>query len=333
MAKISIIGGGSWGTAIAQTLSKNNHSILLYERITEVTESINKDRVNINYFPEIKLSKNITATNNIKETLSFSDYIFISVPTQFTGKIMKKIHNDINQEKIIISTAKGIEEKSFLRNSQIIEKYFDHNIAVLSGPTHAEEVISSLPSAAVVVSKDLKIAEKIQDLLMSRTFRIYTSDDLIGVELGGAVKNIIAIAAGIVEGLGYGDNTKAALITRGLAEIRRFGIYLGGKPLTFSGLTGMGDLVVTCTSHHSRNFRFGIEIGKGLSMEKALKKIKQTVEGIRTTSAVYDKARELNLDFDLPITNQIYQVLFNNKEPLDAVDELMLRDPKKELDI
>lgn len=200
---------------------------------------------------------------------------------------------------------KELKRSIFLRNSQIIKEYCNNKIAVLSGPTHAEEVIDGLPTAVVVASRDKEVAESIQDIMMSSTFRVYTNPDVVGVEMGGAVKNIIAVAAGIADGLGYGDNTMAALITRGLHEMSRLGVHFGGKLLTFAGLAGMGDLVVTCTSNHSRNRRFGIKVGKGMNTEEALSSVNQVVEGVRTTRAVYDWYQGKKLNFELPITSQI----------------------------
>jgi glycerol-3-phosphate dehydrogenase (NAD(P)+) len=245
---------------------------------------------------------------------------------------MKKIAPNISSEQIIISTAKGLEEETHLRNSEIIKKFCSARIAVLSGPTHSEEVIKGLPTAAVIASGDKEVAENIQELFMSSSFRFYTNSDVVGVELGGAVKNIIAVATGIGDGLGYGDNSRAALLTRGLTEMSRLGIYLGGKSLTFSGLAGMGDLVVTCNSMHSRNRRFGINIGKGMSVKEALAGVEQVVEGVKTTRSIYSWICEGDIEIELPITSQVYQVLFKNKDPLAAVNDLMLRGPKHELE-
>jgi len=256
----------------------------------------------------------------------------MAVPTHASREILEKLQGMIDDNQIIVSTAKGIEERTYNRNSQIIREYLDNPIIVLSGPTHAEEVIKSLPTAVVAASKDKKSAELIQEIMMSSKFRVYTNPDTVSVEIGGAIKNIIAIAAGIADGLGYGDNTKAALVTRGLHEMSRLGVTMGGKLLTFAGLTGMGDLVVTCASMHSRNRRLGIKIGQGLSLEEALYEVRQTVEGVRTTRALYDWYKSGEYDFDIPITKQIYKVLFNNKNPLKAVDDLMLRGPKHEIE-
>ncbi len=330
--KVSIIGGGSWGTAIAQVIANNGYPVKIYVRNSEQRDSINNNNLNEKYFPDFNLSKYIKATTSLEEVSSFANVIIMAVPTHASREILEKLQGMIDDNQIIVSTAKGIEERTYNRNSQIIREYLDNPIIVLSGPTHAEEVIKSLPTAVVAASKDKKSAELIQEIMMSSKFRVYTNPDTVSVEIGGAIKNIIAIAAGIADGLGYGDNTKAALVTRGLHEMSRLGVTMGGKLLTFAGLTGMGDLVVTCASMHSRNRRLGIKIGQGLSLEEALYEVRQTVEGVRTTRALYDWYKSGEYDFDIPITKQIYKVLFNNKNPLKAVDDLMLRGPKHEIE-
>lgn len=330
--KVAIIGGGSWGTAIAHLLAENNKQVLIYLRDSMQAEMINKNNVNQKYFPDHKLSPNIRATVDLEEAIKFSSIIFMAVPTSSTRFIMEKIQTLLTRDHVLISTAKGIEEDTFLRNSEIIKEYTSLPVAVLSGPTHAEEVINDLPTAIVIASPDRELAERIQDIMMSATFRVYTNPDMVGVEMGGAVKNIMAVASGIADGLGYGDNTRSALITRGLHEMSRLGVAFGGKLLTFAGLAGMGDLVVTCTSMHSRNRRFGIKIGSGLKKEEALESMNQVVEGVKTTRAVYDLYQNREFDFDLPITRQVYQVLFNNKDPFQAVNDLMMRGPKHEIE-
>ncbi len=329
--KFSVIGGGSWGTALAQLLGRNNYQVLVYVRDKEIKKGINNNNINKKYFPDIKLVENIKATNDIEKVVNYSPIIILSVPTQVTRKIMKKIMDYITKDTIIVSTAKGIEEGTYLSNREIIKEYGVNNVTVLSGPTHSEEVIRGIPSAAVIASENKKLATKIQDLFMSSDFRFYVNSDVVGVEIAGAVKNIIALAAGAADGLGYGDNSKAALITRGLREISRFGKLLGGDPLTFSGLAGMGDLVVTCTSMHSRNRRFGIKIGEGMSFNRALESMNQIVEGVTSTRAIHEWVKKENFQVELPITEQVYKVLFNNKNPQEAVKDLMLRDPKIEM--
>lgn len=330
--KITVIGGGSWGTALASLLAKNNYEVLIYVRSSKLKNDINKNNVNTDYFPDIKLSEFIKATDNLKIAVNSVSHIVAAVPTDVTRKIINEIKPYLSDDQIIISTAKGIEEDTHLRNSQIIKEICNNPVVALSGPTHAEEVIEGLPSAAVIAGKNREIAEKVQDMFMSSTFRVYTNPDIVGVEMGGAIKNIIAIAAGITDGLGYGDNTMAALITRGLTEISRLGSYFDSKLLTYAGLSGMGDLVVTCTSRHSRNRRFGYNIGKGMNFDQALEDVGQAVEGIKTTRACQQWIEEEEFDFELPITSEIYKVLFRGKEPLEAVDDLMLRGPKHEME-
>lgn len=332
MKNISIIGGGSWGTALAKLLADKNCRVIIYLRNKELCNAINQKHVNIKYFPDVKLNKNILATNDLEKAIKFAKIIFLTVPTYATRDIINKIKNFLSKKQILISTAKGIEEQSFYRNTEIIREYFTNPMAVLSGPTHAEEVIKKLPSAVVIASEDRKLAQKIQKLLMSPCFRVYTNPDVVGVETGGAIKNIIAVASGITDGLGYGDNSRAALITRGLHEMSLLGKKLGAKVLTFAGLTGMGDLVVTCTSMYSRNRKLGICIGKGLKLDEALGSVNQVVEGVRTTRSIYNWCLDFAPEMELPITNQTYQVLFNNKDPVTAVEDLMLRGPKHEIE-
>lgn len=330
--KVAVIGGGSWGTALANILAQNANDVQIYCRDKRQVEIINHHHVNKRYFPEKKLKNTLQATNDLESAILFADIIVMSVPTQVTREVMEEISNFINGDEIFVSTAKGIEEKTYMVNSDIIKSFGADKVVVLSGPTHAEEVINESPTAIVAASPDQKVAEIIQDLFMAPSFRVYTNPDIIGVELGGAVKNIIALASGICDGLNFGDNTRAALITRGLMEMSRLGISQGGRPMTFAGLSGMGDLVVTCTSMHSRNRRFGIEIGKGLSLEEAQNKVKQVVEGVRTTAAISKWKENKNFDFDMPITDEVYNVLFKNKDPYIAVEELMLRGPKHEME-
>jgi len=333
MGKFSVIGGGSWGTAIAQLLARNNHEVLIYVRNKDIKQSINNNNINKKYFPEYKLAKSISATDDLQEAVNYSKIIIFSVPTQVTRKIIKKIYKYLTRDSVIVSTAKGIEKNTYYSNRQIINEYGIKNVVILSGPTHAEEVIRGIPSAAVIASREKRLAAEIQKLFMSSDFRFYVNSDVIGVEIAGAIKNIIALAAGIADGLGYGDNSRAALITRGLREISRFGELLGGNSLTFSGLAGMGDLVVTCTSMHSRNRRFGINIGQGMSFKEAQDSIGQVVEGIDTTRAIYNWVKEKKYPVELPITEQAYKILFKNKNKQQAVEDLMLRDPKYEMTV
>ena len=327
--KISIIGGGSWGTALAQVSSNNIKEVLIYARDENVVKDINENNTNSKYFKNVKLNNNIKATNDLNKLINFSKDIIISVPTAATRTVMKKINNMLTDQHTIISTAKGIEIDTFMTNSEIIKEYFSGDILVLSGPTHAEEVIKDIPTAIVIASDDKELAKKYQNKLMTSKFRIYTIKDVKGVEIAGAVKNIIAVASGVTDGVGYGDNTKAALITRGLAEIVKFGLYLNTSRETYNGLAGLGDLVVTCNSNHSRNRRFGILIGKNKSFNEAKNTVNQVVEGAKTAKALY-KYLQKHPDLEMPITEQVYKVLYKNKNPHQAVDDLMLREPRNE---
>jgi len=330
--KTAVIGAGSWGTALANILAENGHSTKIYARDKRVVNSINNENYNFKYFPEYQLNPNLKASDNLTDTLDEADIVVISVPTKAVREISEKLKKLVDHNTLIVSTAKGIEEDSFKVNSEIIKDYGFNNVVVLSGPTHAEEVIAEIPTAVVSASRNRENAEKVQDLFMTSYFRVYTNPDVVGVELGGAVKNVIALASGICDGLNFGDNTLAALITRGLRELSRFVEYHSGNKMTTSGLSGMGDLVVTCTSNHSRNRRFGIEIGKGKSIEEAENEVEQVVEGVKTTRAIFNWLQKEKINLDMPITYQVYQVLFKGKDPYKAVEELMLRSRKHEME-
>lgn len=331
-SKITVIGAGSWGTALANLLAENGEDVRIYARDQKVVDSINQDQRNLKYFPDYKLNSQLKAFSNLKESLEEVDVVVISVPTQALTGVLAEIKNLINSETIIVSTAKGIDETSFKTNSQMIEEAGFKNVVVLSGPTHAEEVMDKLPTAIVSAAHNKKAAEKVQDLFMAKYFRVYTNPDIKGVELGGALKNVIAVASGICDGLDFGDNTRAALITRGLNEMSRFVDYHEASDLTLVGLSGMGDLVVTCTSMHSRNRRFGIEIGSGKSLLEAREEVNQVVEGVKTARAIYRWLNSEEVDLEMPITREVYQVLFEEKDPYQAVEELMLRSKKHEME-
>lgn len=330
--EITVIGAGSWGTALANLLAENGEKVKLYGRDQAVVNSINEEHRNPKYFPEYKLSTNLSASNDIKASLKDASLLVLSIPTQALNDVLKKIKNMIDSETIIVSTAKGIDESKFKTNSQMIKEAGFKNVVVLSGPTHAEEVMDHLPTAIVAAAEKREIAEQVQDLFMSKYFRVYTNPDLRGVELGGALKNVIAVASGICDGLNFGDNTRAALITRGLNEMSRFVNYHGARELTLAGLSGMGDLVVTCTSMHSRNRRFGIEIGRGKSLKEAETKVNQVVEGVKTARAIYRWLNTEAVELEMPITEKVYQVLFEGKDAYQAVEDLMLRSKKHEME-
>lgn len=328
--KITFLGGGSFGSALGIMLAKKGLEVSIWDRDENVVEDINIKRENIRYLPKVTIPYNVKAFTDMKGAIKDSDFIVLAVPSHVIRNLCRQIKDLIKENQIIINIAKGIEEDTHLRLSEVIEEEIPHNaVVVLSGPSHAEEVATDIPTAVVVTSKNMEAAEKVQNIFMTNKFRVYTNDDIVGIEIGGAVKNIIALAAGISDGIGYGDNTKAALMTRGMSEIIRIGTKLGGNKETFSGLTGMGDLIVTCTSMHSRNRRAGILIGQGLSPDEAIKEVGMVVEGIKACSAFYKLKEELNVS--MPITEVLYRVIFEGLDPKYGVYELMSRDKKDEI--
>ncbi|WP_040211618.1 NAD(P)H-dependent glycerol-3-phosphate dehydrogenase [Clostridium polynesiense] len=328
MTKVAFLGAGSFGTALSLLLASKGIEISIWDRNESVINNININRRNSKYSKNIYIPDMITAYHSIREAVKDSSYIVLAVPSHAIRELCSKIKGIIPEEAIIISIAKGIEEGTNMRLSQVISDELDNPVVILSGPSHAEEVMANIPTTVVVSSTDMTCAERVQDLFMSPQFRVYTNDDIVGVEIGGAVKNIIALAAGVCDGIGFGDNAKAALMTRGMAEIIRVGEKLGGRAETFSGLTGMGDLIVTCTSVHSRNRRAGILIGKGMNLDETLKEVGMVVEGVKACRAFYKVKEELNVE--MPITDILYKVLFDGKDPKDGVEELMSRDKKSE---
>lgn len=330
---IAVLGAGSWGTAIALLLATKGERVRLWARSSEFAAALDASRENKRYLPGVFLPSTIEVTSDIAYALRGQKVIVLAVPSQSIREVSRLIKPFLSSEVVLVNTAKGLEKATCLRMSQVIsEELPEHatRVAVLSGPSHAEEVARKMPTAVVVASLSQKVAEYVQDVFMSPYFRVYTNSDIIGVELGGALKNIIALGAGIAEGLGYGDNTKAALLTRGLTEITRLGVALGASPVTFLGLTGVGDLVVTATSVHSRNRRAGYLLGKGFSLEETLAKVGMVVEGVETTKA----ARLLSLrhQVEMPITEQMYAVLFEGVEPERAVSNLMMRPRRHEVE-
>ncbi|NLZ49126.1 MAG: NAD(P)H-dependent glycerol-3-phosphate dehydrogenase [Clostridiales bacterium] len=329
MSKVGFIGAGSFGTALSIHLAKKGYEVYLWDREERVVEEINNKRTNEKYLKNIIIPHNVKASTDMATVIDGADFVVIAVPSHVVRLISKKISEYIKPAQIIVSIAKGIEEDSLKRLSQVIsEENPNNDVVVFSGPSHAEEVSIAIPTTVVVTSTNMKAAEKVQDLFMSSALRVYTNSDIIGVEIGGAVKNIIALAAGICDGIGYGDNAKAALMTRGMHEIVRIGTKLGGKRDTFYGLTGMGDLIVTCTSIHSRNRRAGILIGKGYTMKEAVQEVGMVVEGISACKAFYMLKERENVE--MPITDVLYKILFEDLNPKDAVFELMTRDKKDE---
>ncbi len=328
MANIGIIGAGSWGIALSYLLHNNGHQVTVWSALPQEVEELRKNRVH-RTLPDLTLPEDMAFTGDLEAAMDQKDLLVTAVPSVYVRETAKKMRPFLREGQIVVNVAKGIEEGTLMTLSQILEEELPGaNVAVLSGPSHAEEVSRSLPTTCVAGAADKKTAEYIQSLFMSEVFRVYTSPDVLGIELGGALKNVIALAAGIADGLGYGDNTKAALITRGIAEIARLGMAMGGKLETFCGLSGIGDLIVTCASMHSRNRRAGILIGKGYSMEEAMKEVKMVVEGVYSAKAALALARKYYMT--MPIIEQVNQVLFEGKKASDAVRELMLRDPREE---
>ncbi|MBV4418720.1 NAD(P)H-dependent glycerol-3-phosphate dehydrogenase [Clostridium tyrobutyricum] len=326
---ICFLGAGSFGTALSIILAEKGKKVILWDRNHDLIDSINSTRENKKYVKGVKLPQSIEASFDLKNTVKNCMYIVLAIPSHAIRDMCKNIRDYLRNDQIIIIIAKGIEEDTGKRLSEVIKEELPENeVVVISGPSHAEEVARKLPTTVVVSSENMDIARNVQDVFMTDKFRVYTNSDIRGIEIGGAVKNIIALAAGISDGIGYGDNTKAALMTRGISEISRIGVKLGGEKETFSGLTGIGDLIVTCTSMHSRNRRAGILIGKGKSAEEAVEEVGMVVEGIKACRAFYKLKNKLNVQ--MPITDSLYKVLFQKKDAKQAVYELMTRDKKDE---
>lgn len=330
---IAVIGAGSWGTAMASQLGLKHQHVTLWARSRELSEQLDSTRQNSIYLPGVILPQTVHCTTNIEQAVSNAEIVILTTPSHAIRNTARQLAPYISKNTIVVSAAKGLETTSFQRMSEIIASeipQLDGRVAAISGPNHAEEVGRQQPTASVVASTLPGVAEVIQEAYMLPYFRVYTNPDIIGVELGGALKNIIALAAGIVEGLGFGDNTKAALMTRGLAEITRLGVALGANPRTFSGLSGIGDLMVTCTSRHSRNRRAGILLGQGKSAEEIQQETHMVVEGIRATAAAYELACRKQIE--MPITQQLWQVLYQDKPAREALLELMTRNKTHEVE-
>ncbi|HOM42122.1 MAG TPA: NAD(P)H-dependent glycerol-3-phosphate dehydrogenase [Bacillota bacterium] len=328
---ISIIGAGGWGTAVAVLLSGKGFNVRLWARDNELIEKIRDTRENPAYLPGVTLKENILVSSDIEYCCSGSEIIIIAAPSHAMRDMCKKIKEVSSKKQSIVSLAKGIENVTLLRMSEIINELMPENeVAVVSGPSHAEEVARGIPTAVVASSQKRAVAEYIQDIFMSPLFRVYTNPDIIGVELGGALKNIIALGAGIIDGLELGDNTKAAVMTRGIVEMARLGESLGACRSTFNGLSGIGDLIVTCTSMHSRNRRAGIAIGQGKSVEEVIRGTRMVVEGIRTTKSAYLLAQRQKVE--MPITQEIYNLLFNKTDIRNSVMNLTMRSKTHEME-
>ncbi|WP_231688170.1 NAD(P)H-dependent glycerol-3-phosphate dehydrogenase [Bacillus sp. FJAT-18017] len=332
--EIAVLGAGSWGTALAIVLADNGHNVKLWSHNPDQVQEINESRTNAKYLPGIEIPALIEAVSSISDALQGTDTVVLAVPTKAIREVVGKMKSVQNSPVTVVHVSKGIEPDSLLRISEMIQEEMPSEsvkaIVVLSGPSHAEEVSLRHPTTVTVSSENMEEAERIQDLFINQNFRVYTNPDVIGVEIGGALKNIIALAAGITDGLGFGDNAKAALMTRGLAEIARLGTKMGANPLTFSGLAGIGDLIVTCTSVHSRNWRAGNMLGKGQTLEDVLNNMGMVVEGVRTTKAAHQLAAKYEVE--MPIADTLYKVLFEGLPAKDAADLLMARNRTHEME-
>ncbi len=327
--RISVLGAGTWGTALAILLSNNGQEVTLWSALAKEVENLNNNRKQIANLPEAKLPDSVKVTDDLSLALNDPELIVFAVASPYVRSTAKQVASFIKDNTVIVNVGKGIEETTLMTLTEIISEEIPHaDVAVLSGPSHAEEVSRGIPTSCVVGASSKKTASMIQDAFMNEYFRVYTSPDIMGIELGGSLKNVIALAAGIADGLGFGDNTKAALMTRGIAEISRLGIKMGGKLETFSGLSGVGDLFVTCTSKHSRNRNAGYLIGKGYTMQEAMEEVKQVVEGVYCAKAALALSKKYNVS--MPIVEQINKVLFEDKSAKDAVTDLLMRDKTME---
>ncbi|MBQ8803768.1 MAG: NAD(P)H-dependent glycerol-3-phosphate dehydrogenase [Tyzzerella sp.] len=332
MKKVGILGAGSWGTALALLLHSNGHDVTIWSIDKKEVEMLQTERENRGKLPGVKLPLDMSITNDLEEGMKDKDFLVLAVPSIFTRGTARSMKPYIKPGQMIVNVAKGIEESTLMTLSEQIEEELpEADVAVLSGPSHAEEVGRGLPTTCVVGARTRETAEYLQEAFMNEVFRVYTSPDILGIELGGSLKNVIALAAGIADGLGYGDNTKAALITRGIAEITRLGVKMGGKAESFSGLTGIGDLIVTCASVHSRNRKAGYLMGQGKTMQEAMDEVKMVVEGVYSAKAAIKLAEKYQVS--MPIIEQVNRVLFENKSASEAVRELMLREGKSELNV
>ncbi|MBN1153324.1 NAD(P)H-dependent glycerol-3-phosphate dehydrogenase [candidate division KSB1 bacterium] len=330
---IGVIGAGSWGTALAILLIKNGHQVTMWEFRADAAERLKRQRENAEFLPGITLPPALRITNDLGEASRNKHILVIAVPSHVVREVAGKIAMVRDREDMVfVNVAKGIENESLMRMSEVLKDcipwLIDDRIVTLSGPSHAEEVSRFIPTAIVAASTNLSTAKFIQESFMNSTFRVYTNIDILGVELGGALKNVVAIAAGICDGAGFGDNTKAALQPRGLVEMARLGTAMGAKPDTFAGLSGMGDLIVTCMSKHSRNRYVGEQIGKGNKLTEILSQMTMVAEGVKTTRSARELSKKYNIE--MPITDQVYQILFEDKNARDALYDLMMREPKEE---
>ncbi len=334
LEKISVIGAGSWGTALSSLLAEKGHEVWLWTRRESLRDKLLENRENKEYLPGVTLPSSLHITSDLEQAVTRTDILLIVVPSHVMTTIAKQLKPFVKPENLVISATKGFDGETFKTMTRVLsDELFGgdaRRVYALSGPNHAEEVGKKIPSASVISGKVKRYAERLQEAFITPYFRVYTNPDLTGVEFGGALKNIVALGAGIADGLGYGDNTKAALLTRGIAEIARLGYEYGARTITFAGLAGVGDLVVTCTSTHSRNYKVGRMLGEGKTLNDILSEMNMVAEGIKTTEAAYKMAKEK--DIEMPITKELYQVLFENKSTDAAVMDLMLRVSKNEME-
>jgi glycerol-3-phosphate dehydrogenase (NAD(P)+) len=330
--RIAVIGAGSWGTALALVAARNQHDVRLWAREAEVAAGIQTHHQNPYYLADVILPENLRATTSIAEALEGTHFVILVVPSHAVREVLTRMRDSVSEETVLVSATKGVENDSLMRMSEVIndvmKEKFAPRIAVLSGPSFAREVAQGDPTAVAVASQDSSCNEAVQRELSSNVFRIYTNDDVAGVEIGGAVKNVVAIGAGVVRGLGLGTNTVAAIITRGLAEVSRLGRACGAKPETMAGLAGLGDLVLTCTGELSRNRHVGIELGRGKTLADILAEMREVAEGVKTTRAIYQLSQRLQVD--MPITASVYALLYEDKPAKEAALELMGRPLKRE---
>ncbi len=328
MGYITVIGAGSWGTTLAYILSDKGYDVTLWVHEKPLADEINSSRHNSIYLPGVRLPDEIRVTNSIEEALIKARYVINAVPAQFTRSVFKDAAPHISGEAVIVSVSKGIEKGTLLSVSSILKELSSHRVAVLSGPSFAKEVIRKLPTAVTLATEDKNTGFILQEIFTTNSFRVYTHDDVIGVELGGALKNVMAVATGISDSLGFGDNARASLLTRGLAEMTRLGIAMGARERTFSGLSGIGDLVLTCTSTLSRNYTVGTKLGQGMKLKDILAETKSVAEGVATAESAHELSRKYAID--MPIVEQIYRVLYEDKDPFFAAKDLMDRALKSE---
>ncbi len=328
MSSMAVIGAGSWGTTLAYLLSHKGIEISLWIFEKDLAEEIERTRINRVYLPGILLPKNIRISHQIDEILNKAPFILNAVPAQFTRSVFQDALSCVSKDAVLISAAKGIERKTLKTISSVLKELYGSQVAVLSGPSFALEVVKNLPTAVTLATEDRNKGLMLQEMFNTNNFRVYTHDDVLGVEIGGALKNIIAIASGISDGLGLGLNARASLITRGLAEMTRLGVVMGARERTFSGLSGLGDLVLTCTGSLSRNYTLGVKLGQGMTLKDILEQTASVVEGVATAESAYELSEKYRIE--MPIVEQVYKIIYEGKEPARAVHDLMGRSLKKE---